>query len=606
MWLVLSVGITWLALAALVTALGGFSVPLAASPMSWPTQVRVAFWMGLGILVVALATLNLAAPLASAGAQVTLVVLAGVSIGVAVLLRRRQTRPDTQAQRRPGAAWVAIPIGVMTLALVLIAHAFAGPIENWDAGLYQLNAIQYSAEYPIIPGLANLHDRLGTNMASSLIAALLSGTFWGIDAFRLLVGFFVAVLVGDITLRLLDRRERSRVSPGLVILLLGAAFAVPFLLSSPGTWVTSPTPDTISMLLVLVATAYLADAVYRSNRTWSVVAAVVAVVSATVRTQLWVFAGLVVVAVILQGIRRRRATKSVDPTHRAHSGRGFVILGTVLVLATGIVMMIRDMILSGWLLFPASSLPLPVDWRVPDPDSSRQWILSWARQPGSSPDEVLKSWSWLWPWVGRTATDWAVMASIGLVVAGVLLAWFMARSGLRRIDRGPRVTWRRLGLVLAPSLAAIAVWFWTAPDPRFAWGPILAVGAVSGGAALLSIARAPRLRPVIVPFSAALLTLLLAGPLVSGLVNVRGFVAEEFQWRDFSAGPISFTVAINPVESATTTEFTLDDGNTVITPTQDDRCHLAFPLCRPYPDATLQFRGSVITDGFRSARADAG
>jgi hypothetical protein len=100
------------------------------------------------------------------------------------------------------------------------------------------------------------------------------------------------------------------------------------------------------------------------------------------------------------------------------------------------------------------------------------------------------------------------------------------------------------------------------------------------------------------------MALAIAGPVFNGLFNVKGYVKEGFELREYSFGPITIAANINPVETATITVFTLDDGNVILTPTQDDRCHLAFPLCRPYPDPTMQFRGDSIEEGFRSTRTE--
>jgi hypothetical protein len=95
------------------------------------------------------------------------------------------------------------------------------------------------------------------------------------------------------------------------------------------------------------------------------------------------------------------------------------------------------------------------------------------------------------------------------------------------------------------------------------------------------------------------MTLAIAGPAASTALNTKGYVADGYELREFSVGPLSFVAHINPVESATIVEFALNDGNMIMTPTQDDRCHLTFPACRPYPDPTLQFRGDSVADGFR-------
>ena len=385
------------------------------------------------------------------------------------------------------------------------------------------------------------------------------------------------------------------------MILAGLGF-IPFLLRDPAGWVTGPTPDTISMVLIVVATAYLLDAFWSRNLVWGTVACVVGVVAATVRTQLWAYAAILILVLLAHTWRssgRSRAWKQ---------GGVLASVGAALIVLMGLGMLIRDYILSGWLLFPATVFPMPVDWRVPDPAASREWIMSWAREPGASPEEVRNSWDWLWPWVGRTASDWSVVIMLGALSASILL-WLLARNTrplVRTQDHG-RVGWRGFGLLISPTVVSLALWFIAAPDPRFAWGLLLALGLIplalclSGLSIRVESVRSPG---VVLAVTASFMSLAVAGPVFSGLVNIKGYVEEGFELREYSFGPISITAHINPVDSPAMVEFMLDDGNMILTPTQDDRCHLAFPSCRPYPDATMQFRGDSVADGFRYPSID--
>jgi hypothetical protein len=380
-------------------------------------------------------------------------------------------------------------------------------------------------------------------------------------------------------------------------MLLAALGFMPFLINDPGGSVTSPTPDTISMILVVIATAYLLDAFWHRNYIWGAMAAILAVLAATVRTQLWVFAGLVVIVLIVHALRS--PSRSQEWLHH----RIFVTVSAALILLLGIGMMIRDYILSGWLLFPATLFPMPVDWRVTNPVGAREWILSWAREPGGSPDNVLNSWTWLWPWVGRIATDWAVQFAIGALIASALV-WTLvaiaakAPTGHRHVHIGIK----GLALLLIPAIASIVVWFFTAPDPRFAWGTLVVVGLIPlslGLAQLAEAIRQPDWRVIVTPLVAAFMALIVAGPAVSQALQVRGYVAEGYELRTYSFGPFEIIAHVNPVETAIINEYPLDDGNTILSPFPEDRCHLTFPACRPYPDATMQFRGDSVADGFR-------
>jgi hypothetical protein len=194
----------------------------------------------------------------------------------------------------------------------------------------------------------------------------------------------------------------------------------------------------------------------------------------------------------------------------------------------------------------------------------------------------------------------------GALSASILL-WLLARNTRPLVstqDHG-RVGWRGFGLLLRPTVVSLALWFIAAPDPRFAWGLLLALGLIPLALCLSGLSirvESVRSSGVVLAVTASFMSLAVAGPVFSGLVNIKGYVEESFELREYSFGSISITAHIKPVDSPAMVEFMLDDGNMILTPTQDDRCHLAFPSCRPYPDATMQFRGDSVADGFRYPR----
>lgn len=66
---------------------------------------------------------------------------------------------------------------VLLLLLLLTVSLFGlGPAEHghYDTGLYYLNTIRWAQAYPVVPGLANLHSRLGYNQSLFLLLAFLS------------------------------------------------------------------------------------------------------------------------------------------------------------------------------------------------------------------------------------------------------------------------------------------------------------------------------------------------------------------------------------------------------------------------------------------------
>jgi hypothetical protein len=603
-----SVLVTWTLLAGWVMLLGAFAGSLARPRVGTVASLRVALWFGFAIAVLLVLVPNLFVPLVGTAEVLILVGTTVIAVIAWLVVRPIVRRRSAEGRAVPAMTWpgwwVAVPIGGLVLLLLLLAHFFAGPVTNYDSGLYHLNAIQFAADYPTIHGLANFQDRLGTNVSSFNLAAVLGNTGWGIESFRLLVGLFGFLVATDLSLRLLDGSRKALRLPGTYVLMIAVLLAVPFLVANPGYWVTSPSADTTAMFMSVVAGAYLADAVGGRRSTWGIVALVTAVLAASIRTQLWVFAFLVAVALLLDWWLARRGTDR--PRSRP---RVLTLVGLLLSAAILVTMMIRDLLLSGWLLFPAAYLPMPVSWRVPDTTAVREWLLSWAREPGVDPKQTLASWDWLWPWVGRTLDDWAIRGALGLLLLALLIV--LARRHWSATTTRPWA--RRLGplVAVAPALGTLAVWFWTAPDPRFAWGPIVLVGAIPAAFALASLdasrgsspgVGASRL-PVAAIVTAGFMSLAIIPPVVAGLTQVRGFIADGYEFRTFTFGPIGVAASINPVPVPAVTEFTLPTGETLVVPEGGDQCWLTFPNCRPYADPNLRFDGASVADGFSSAVA---
>ena len=594
---------TWVAVAGWVLLLGSAAGSLARPRVGSVGAVRVTLWFGFAVLVLLALVPNLFVPLVGTSELITLgVVTVLAALAWFVVRRRRSAEAPGGGWVRPG-WWTLVPITSLVLTLLLLAHHFSGPLTNYDSGLYHLNAIQFAAEYPTIPGLANLQERLGTNVSSFNLGALLANTPWGLDAVRLLVGLFVTLLSADLALRLLDGRRRARRLPGTYVLLLAVMLAVPFLMADPGYWVTSPTADTIAFVMTVVAGAYLADAVTSRDTTWATVALVTATLAASIRTQLWVFAFLVAGALVVLWW--------TDPARRGRPRRRprvLTLAGAIISAAVLATMMVRDVILSGWLLFPAGYAPVPVSWRVPDTTTVRDWLLSWARDPGASPEQALNGWYWLWPWVGRTLDDWAVRGALGLAALALVALLALRRTSPTEGARRQVTGWARL-LAVAPALGTLAIWFWTAPDPRFAWGVLVLSGAVPAAFAIGRIAgRLPTLSGLRAPVPLVLVAGFMAAAVlpaaIAGLAQIRGFVADGYEYRTYSFGPVSVVAAVNPVPVPAVEDFLLPSGQRVLVTVGGDQCWAQFPLCRPYADPNLRFRGADVGDGFTSAALD--
>ena len=126
-------------------------------------------------------------------------------------------------------------------------------------------------------------------------------------------------------------------------------------------WVTSPSQDTAALILCVAAAAYLADAVGR-RVAWAADAATACVAAISVSLIRPTLGAFTVGVILGSGVLAARRGRLRRPTVVVASVN-VAVMGVAAVIAT----LARDIILSGWLLFPLSTFPVPVDWRAPDP-----------------------------------------------------------------------------------------------------------------------------------------------------------------------------------------------------------------------------------------------
>ena len=147
--------------------------------------LRDAFWLGFGVAVAVLEIWNLLLPV---NATIAFLLCSG---SVAGLLSNR------------GALWRQIKAtlqfvrshAILGFALLLfLAIRSSGPCDYYDTGLYGAQAVRWISAYPVMPGLANVHGRLGFNSSVFLCVAALDQGAWNGLAFHLFTGFAMSAI----------------------------------------------------------------------------------------------------------------------------------------------------------------------------------------------------------------------------------------------------------------------------------------------------------------------------------------------------------------------------------------------------------------------------
>lgn len=586
--------VTWtIAIGALVSV--GLLPALALDATRRKARVlRASMWWGLLVVTVFAYLANLAWPLASAQTAITgIAVLAALGIPGWLLWIRLVPAPngsyrpvsDRRSDRRlVGNSLLWFALGA---SLVYLAAAALGPVTNFDSGLYHLGAVRYAAQYPTIPGLANLYFPFGYGNAEFPLAAVLGNGPWGGEGFRLLNGLLLTLTVVDLGLRMRARR----LSAGTFVLLVGVLAAWVPMVALSDYWVTSPTQDSAVFVLTLVAIAYLVDAI-AGGRRWvadAVTAMVLAMLLVLFRPTMAVFAGSIVVVIGVLARRRRRGFGD------AGLARAVALVAAAAVIA-GVAATLRDVRLSGWLQYPLSVFAFDVPWVASDPYYNRIATLGYHRDP-SDLWNAAEGWGWVDAWLMRVPTQWETYQFLAMVAVAVVLVVIVRRSTVRGVLDHPG--WRAMALAMAPILASLVFW-WTASPPsfRFAWGLMFGLPAIPIGWSLWLLASRQRATTsaghrwqVLTAAGVGLPILLVVA--FSALVRFdRAAIVDQRTWA------IGIPYAVAAVPETPVAKRTLPTGLAIVSPTQSNQCWATWPMCTPIIEDTVRLRSSDLRNGF--------
>ena len=417
-----------------------------------------AFWLGWASVVLFLQILHLFFPIGASA--LTVVFLAGV----AGWCWHLHALAGCWSRRRVG-AWICIAL--WWCVVLVLANRASGPPENGDTGIYYLNAIRWASDYPVVPGLGNLHLFLALNSSHFLYASLVDVGPWEFRSQHVVNGLLLAVLLAQIAwsvAQLLTVPGAWRLRHLYFTLLL------PIVLkwSDSRFWVSSPAPDLPIFILGILLVASLLDMIespdqdaFASGFTLLGVG-LLAALGVTIKLSFAVFALTGVVLGVGIWVQRRG--------WGAQSRKVLISVAAAMSLLI-VPWMVRGIFLSGYPLFPSTLGAVPVEWRMPEEKTRaiREGITNWARQPFKRPEELLPGWAWLEPWsvqIGKKTFE--VLVPLCLFGVSALFAFLLGK-------RGRRAAW----LLLLVPLSSLVFWFLVAPDARFAGSAFWVLGVTA-------------------------------------------------------------------------------------------------------------------------------
>jgi hypothetical protein len=497
---------------------------------------------------------------------------------IGVLLNLLKRPKKLSAVALPGWRIVLFWGTLIAVSVWVASWAMLTP-QVYDSGLYHFNSIRWINEYPVTPGLGNLHIRLSYNQAFFLYAASLNIHPMLPYGHHLANSFLILLLLAECLYHLIVRTGRSAESPRSPDVSLSFGFLVLAVFLTVTSGVSSPATDTaVAVLeyLLFWQMARLLDDRAAGRSLLFRLSVITVLAAAMLATKL----SLLVYAATAVGLSLLVAGKELRGSSR--EGRRPVLVSMAVGALLVVAWICRGYVLSGYPLLPSSVGGIGFDWSVPagTVDGDKRWVTSWARFPGARPDEVLASWAWLGPWSRAmlTQTTTVVYPLVATLIAAAASAVLNAVPALRKRTGE---LWPLL-LLPVPVLAGLGFWFLTAPDVRFAQALFF-------------------LLPVSFGY------LFLRGLPFSGKPGIIWIVCVSFAiYGGVAFWMVKRTSAIlrvpesgySAIPQAPLQVQTTESGLQVLVPTTGDQCWDSPLPCTPYFNKHLRLRGGTLREGF--------
>ena len=525
-----------------------------------------ALWMGLALTVAFLEIWNLLLPITSSAAILLL------GIGVLGLFANRSRLVEGLRASLHASPWVILSAIAIVL---LIAFRSVGPCDYYDTGLYGAAAVRWIQTYPAVPGLANLHGRLGFNSSIFLIVATLQRGALRDLAHHLFTGFLMSALC--LTLLPASARIAAKAT-ACAADWFHSILAIPAIFWATRAKVVGTLTDEPASIACLVATGILFDDYVRTAKEPQSGPDIHRLLVATTLFSLAVSfkLSIVVFAVLAWWLAFRRIWLRTCPGQQRK-----IYLAASLVLSIVVLLpwCIRSVVLTGYPFFPATILGFPVDWKIPL--SVAKWyalgVQSWGRIPDVAFEQT-RGYTWLGVWLHHAVRN---RVSFQVPIAISLAGLALALAFRKRRDSCPTYPWLWL---LLPSLAGLCFWFWASPDMRFGQCAIWAAAGTLGSWGIVCISSE---RPAAYSRVArATLLLLLVWCLIS------------FGWSQ----PYRTLLAVKELPGLPNADLTVRytvSELAVYVPSEGIQCWDAPLPCTPYFDETLRLRDkNSVRSGF--------
>ena len=336
---------------------------------------------------------------------------------------------------------------ILFLVFIAFVMLLTSPYpKQYDNYLYQAQLLRYYEEYGVIKGMGNISTRLGFNNSIYALMALYS--FKGIYGFSLhTVNSAFCVFFGIFAIHGICRigKTKTYVSAGLAAAVLVYVFHSAELLNCIGT----DLPANMMGLMIMLLFARETEKRERDTFTYGLIALYI-VYAVTVKVSMGMLGILVFYPAFM--MIKKKEWKRI----------GIFILTGLLILVPWL---IRNVIISGWLIYPFPVLDLfDVKWKISYESAVYEqiMIIGWGRlKTGRAAEMALGEWFPLWFQGLLLRYRLLIYLNVFLFVYEILQSVYAALKKKKEM-----FYWSLLKMTL---IASLVYWLFSAPDVRFAW-----------------------------------------------------------------------------------------------------------------------------------------
>ncbi len=342
----------------------------------------------------------------------------------------------------------------MLVALVLLLNHTLFTEPSYDHGLYHLQTVKWFNQFALVPGLGNLQHRLAFNSSQYLYAAFLnSSIFAGYSYYVANVMLLTMLLLQSLCALWIWVAKRSTTS-----VVISRVLLIPVIIWQAGAQpLAGYSADlTVFILQVLVFTVllelYQTEIESKRRQTLFIQLLFLAATGITIKLSFAVYGVLSVMLAIWAGYRQPSRTLKLGWR---------IIVQLALTLFWILPWLVRNLYLSGYLLYPSRLIRVNLPWTMPPylVDGLQAGISLWARTY-SAQIVYTADLSWLLEWFRRFVFE----ARLALMMGMLLMIALIILSFKNKFSRKAMLKYGSLLLILSASLM---YWFLSAPTYRF-------------------------------------------------------------------------------------------------------------------------------------------